>query len=42
MLLVYIHQRCGSSIYPRIETGYAYTEKLKDEFVEDVSSQTFT
>ena len=29
------------SIYPRIETGYAYTEKKNDELVETSNNQTF-
>ena len=30
------------SIYPRIETGYAYTRDMNDELVENVNNQTFT
>ena len=30
------------SIYPRIETGYAFTKKLDDELVEKFNNQTFT
>ena len=30
------------SIYPRIETGYAYTRDMKDELVEKFDNQTFT
>ena len=30
------------SIYPRIETGYAFTPDLNDEFVEKFNNQTFT
>ena len=29
------------SIYPRIETGYAYTEDMNDELVEKFNNQTF-
>ena len=31
-----------SSIYPRLETGYAYTEDVNDELVEKFDNQTFT
>ena len=30
------------SIYPRIETGYAYTRDMNDELVEKFNNQTFT
>ena len=30
------------SIYPRIETGYAYTQDMNDELVERFNNQTFT
>ena len=30
------------SIYPRIETGYAFTRDIKDELVEKFNNQTFT
>ena len=30
------------SIYPRIETGYAYTPNMKNELVENFDDQTFT
>ena len=30
------------SIYPRIETGYAYTKDMNDEHVEKFNNQTFT
>ena len=30
------------SIYPRIETGYAFTPNMNDELVEKFNSQTFT
>ena len=30
------------SIYPRIETGYAYNPDMNDEFVEKIVKQTFT
>ena len=30
------------SIYPRIETGYAYTRDMNDELVEKFKNQTFT
>ena len=30
------------SIYPRIETGYAYTRDMNDEIVEKFNNQTFT
>ena len=30
------------SIYPRIETGYAFTRDMNDELVENFNSQTFT
>ena len=30
------------SIYPRIETGYAYTKDMNDELVEKFNNQTFT
>ena len=32
----------GKSIYPRIETGYAFTRDMNDELVEKFSNQTFT
>ena len=32
----------GKSIYPRIETGYAYTKDMDDELVEKFNNQTFT
>ena len=31
-----------NNIYPRIETGYAYTKVMNDEFVEKFNDQTFT
>ena len=31
-----------ASIYPRIETGYAFTLDMNDEFVEKSNTQTFT
>ena len=31
-----------SSIYPKIETGYAYTSDMNDEVVENFINQTFT
>ena len=31
----------GKSIYPRFETGYAFTEGMKDELVEKFNTQTF-
>ena len=30
------------SIYPRTETGYAFTPDMNDEFVEKFNTQTFT
>ena len=30
------------SIYPRIETGYAYTRDMNDELVKKFNNQTFT
>ena len=30
------------SIYPRIQTGYAYTKDMNDEFVEKFNSSNFT
>ena len=30
------------SIYPRIETGYAYTRDMNDELVEKFKKQYFT
>ena len=30
------------SIYPRIETGYAYTRDMNDELVEKFNNQSFT
>ena len=30
------------TIYPRIETGYAYTRDMNDELVEKINNQTFT
>ena len=30
------------SIYPRIETGYAFTRDMNDELVEKFNNQTFT
>ena len=29
------------SIYPKIETGYAFTNDMNDEFVETLNNQTF-
>ena len=34
--------RDGKSIYPRIETGYAYTPDMNDELVNKFNNQTFT
>ena len=31
----------ANSIYPRIETGYAFTEDMNDELVEKFITQTF-
>ena len=31
-----------SSIYPKIETGYAFTQDLNDELAENFNDQTFT
>ena len=31
-----------NSIYPRIETGYAFTKDINDELVEKFNIQTFT
>ena len=31
----------GISIFLRTETGYAYTEDMKDEFVEKLNNQIF-
>ena len=31
-----------NSIYPRIETGYAYIKEMNDEVVEKISNQNFT
>ena len=31
-----------ASIYPRIETGYAFTPDMNDELVEKFNTQTFT
>ena len=31
-----------SSIYPKIETGYAFTPDMNDELVEKFNNQTFT
>ena len=31
-----------NSIYPRIETGYAFTRDMNNELVEKVNNQTFT
>ena len=31
----------GNSIYPRSETGYAYTEDMKKELVEKFNTQIF-
>ena len=30
------------SMYPRIETGYAFTPDMNDELVEKFNTQTFT
>ena len=30
------------SKYPRVDTGYAFTEKLNDELVDKFNNQTFT
>ena len=30
------------SIYPKIETGYAFTKNMNDELVEKFNNQTFT
>ena len=30
------------SVYPKIETGYAFTLDMKDENVEKLNNQTFT
>ena len=30
------------SIYPRIESGYAFTPDMNDELVENIKNQTFT
>ena len=32
----------SKSIYPRIETGYLFTENMNDELVEKFVNQTFT
>ena len=32
----------GNSSYPRIETGYAYTEDMNDEVVEKLNNGNFT
>ena len=43
MLLVYIRLLCGmKSIYPKNETGYAYTPNMNNELVEKFNNQTFT
>ena len=43
MLLVYPSAMSdSSSIYPRIETGYAFTSDMNDELVEKFKKQTFT
>ena len=31
-----------NSIYPRVETGYAYNKDMNDELVEKFNNQTFT
>ena len=31
-----------NSIYPKIETGYAFTRDMNDELVEKFNNQTFT
>ena len=31
-----------NSVYPEIETGYAYTEAMNDEFVEKFNTRIFT
>ena len=31
-----------SSIYPKTETGYAFTQDMNDELVEKINNQTFT
>ena len=43
MLLVCTHLLCGmkKSIYPRIETGYAFTRDMNDELVEIFNSSNF-
>ena len=30
------------SIFPKIETGYAYTKDMNDELVKKINEQTFT
>ena len=34
--------RDQKSIYPKIETGYAYEKHMNDELVEKINNQTFT
>ena len=44
MLLVCIRALCGikKSIYPRIETGYAYTKDMNDELVRKFNTGNFS
>ena len=43
MLLVYIPSAMydENSIYPKIETGFAFTEDMNDELVKEFNNQTF-
>ena len=45
MLLVYIQDPSvmwdENSVYPKIETGYAFTDDMNDELVQKFNSQTF-
>ena len=34
--------RDKSSLYPKIETGYAFTKDMNDELIKSFNSQTFT
>ena len=43
MLLVYIQSAMydENSIYPKIETGFAFTSDMNDELVKEFNNQTF-
>ena len=43
-LSAYTHLLCGikKSVFPRIETGYAFTKDMNDELVEKFNTGNFT